>query len=160
MSLKLTALIVSVFVIGFISSSMLHGVGLASGAPAISGLDRTSPGDHIKEHQIRVYDDRVELAVAGVQWARFEDTNSMDPFLDKNANALQFVPESPDIISEGDIISYRKHEGENRIIHRVVHKGMDENGVYFIVKGDNNPVSDPGKVRFDQVERVLFAVIY
>ncbi|MFP4195773.1 MAG: signal peptidase I [Candidatus Woesearchaeota archaeon] len=160
MSLKLTALIISVFIIGFVSSSMLHGVDFASGAPVVSGTERISPGNHIKEHQIKVYDDRVELAVSGVEWARFTDTNSMDPFLDKGANALQFVPESPEQIDKGDIISYRKPESSNRVIHRVVYKGEDDQGVYFIVKGDNNAVSDPGKIRFDQIERVLFGIIY
>ncbi|MFW6378811.1 MAG: hypothetical protein ACOCZV_02205 [Nanoarchaeota archaeon] len=160
MSFRTTFLVIAVFITGFISSALLFGTGFASGEPVVGGVERTSPGDHIKEHQIKVYDDRVELSVEHVEWARFEDTNSMDPFLDEGSNALQFVPDSPDQIGEGDIISYRKTGEGNRIIHRVVHKGVDENGVYFIVKGDNNAVSDPGKVRFEQVERVLFAVIY
>jgi hypothetical protein len=33
-------------------------------------------------------------------------------------------------------------------------------GFYFIVKGDNNRVSDPGKIRFEQIDRVLFAIIW
>ncbi|MFW5865470.1 MAG: hypothetical protein ACOCU6_00055 [Nanoarchaeota archaeon] len=160
MSYRTAILVVFVFITGFISSALLFGTGFASGEPVVGGVERISPGDHIKEHQIKVYEDRVELSVEHVEWARFDDTNSMDPFLDKGSNALQFVPDSPDQISEGDIISYRQSRNENRIIHRVVHKGVDEDGVYFIVKGDNNAVSDPGKVRFDQVERVLFAVIY
>ena len=160
MSLRITVLTIIVFIIGFISSSMLHGVGLASGAPEMSGLERSSPGDYLDENQINVYEDRVELDVSGVEWARFTDTHSMEPVLDKDTNALQFIPDSPEQISEGDIISYRKNGTKNRIIHRVMHKGHDDDGVYFIVKGDNNPVSDPGRVRFDQVERVLFAIVY
>ena len=33
-------------------------------------------------------------------------------------------------------------------------------GIYFILKGDNNPEQDPGRVRFKQIKRVLIGVIY
>ena len=148
-----------VFVLGFISSTVLNGVGIAS-AGLVGGVERQSPSDHISQEQIKVYTDRIEIDVQNAHWATFLDSNSMDPFLDTGANALQLQPSSPDQINEGDIISYTKGDDSPRIIHRVVYKGTDEQGVYFIVKGDNNPTSDPGKVRFDQVERVLFAIIY
>jgi signal peptidase I len=105
-----------------------------------------------------VYEDRIIIDVEGAEWATFKDTNSMDPFLDKGANALQMVPLSPEEIQVGDIVSYTL--GSERIIHRVVYIGEDEKGIYYIVKGDNNPTSDPGKVRFSQIDRVLFAIIY
>ncbi len=45
------------------------------------------------------------------------------------------------------------------IIHRVVEIGEDEQGTYFITKGDNNFFSD-GKVRFGQIKYVTIGVIY
>lgn len=160
MSFRITILLVMVFIVGFVSSAFLYGMGFAVGAPVTAGAVDEMPGNHIKENQIDVYEDRVELSVSDVEWARFKDTDSMVPFFDTGVNALQFVPESPDSIQEGDIISYRTPASDTRIIHRVVEKGTDEKGVYFIVKGDNNPVADPSKVRFEQVERVLFAILY
>lgn len=151
-------LLFMVFVTGILLGTVISVVDFASGLPA--SADVISPPDRIQENQIKVTDNYVLLNVKGAEWARFADTNSMDPFLDKGANALQLVPKDAADINVGDIISYRRGNSEQRIIHRVVYKSEDENGIYFIVKGDNNKVADPGKVRFEQIDRVLFAIIY
>jgi hypothetical protein len=44
-------------------------------------------------------------------------------------------------------------------VHRVIDKGIDEKGVYFVTKGDNNSVVD-GKVRFKDIEYVTIAIIW
>lgn len=116
------------------------------------------PADRIAERQIEVYGNRIVLDIQQAQWARFTDTKSMEPILHAGANAIEVVPESMDDIQVGDIVSYRHDDGW--IIHRVVHKGEDERGPYLIMKGDNLPTSDPGRVRFDQVKSVVVAVIY
>ena len=84
----------------------------------------------------------------------------MDPVIDKGANSIEITPSSSEVIAVGDIISYKSAYASGTIIHRVIEKGEDEQGVYFIVKGDNNSAADPGKIRFDQVQGVLVAVIY
>jgi len=45
-------------------------------------------------------------------------------------------------------------------VHRVVYKGKDSIGTYFILKGDNNEEVDPGKVRFEQIKYKTIAIIY
>jgi hypothetical protein len=45
------------------------------------------------------------------------------------------------------------------IIHRVVEKGVDFDGIYFIAKGDNNVVSD-GKIRFEDIKYKTIGVIW
>lgn len=155
------ALLALVFVLGFFVSQVISSVGLVSGEP-VQSPERLSPADRISENQIHVYDDEIIINVSHAQWASFTDTNSMDPFLDQGANALQFIPNSPDDINIGDIISYvpAGADEDQSIIHRVVYSGEDEKGIYYIVKGDNNVVADPGKVYFSQIRRVLFAVIW
>lgn len=123
-----------------------------------SGAERASPQDWISEEQIRVYNDKVEINVQGAKWATFADTNSMDPFLDKGANALQLVPEKAEDLAIGDIITYDLNG--RKIIHRIVDIQQDSQGYVFIVKGDNNAGIDPRPVRFEQIERVLVAIIY
>ena len=150
------SLAISMFLIGFLISGILNSSLLVSGTTA---KEQLSPSDHIKADQIKVYQDKIVLNVKNAQWARLADTNSMDPVFDKEANVLQLIPEQASEIQEGDIISYKDVDG-TRIIHRVVFKGVDSQGIYFIVKGDNNPVSDPGKIRFEQIDRVLFGIIY
>ena len=73
----------------------------------------------------------------------------------KNTIRIKVPAESLQI---GDIISYSK--GENIIIHRIVNKDYDEKGLYFVLKGDNNPLSDPGKVRADQILGKVVAIFY
>jgi signal peptidase I len=119
------------------------------------------PQDRIKETQIQVFSDKVLLDIDDPQWSTFTPTKSMVPFLDKGANAIQVAPEQGcPTIQEGDIISYESTYMDGVVIHRVVDTGMDENGQYFIAKGDNNAYSDPGKIRCDQIKRVLVAIIY
>jgi len=125
-----------------------------------ASVERLSPSDRIKEDQIFVYNDRVVIYIDNPEWARFTDTNSMDPLLDDTANAIEIVPKSPEEIHVGDIISYESEYASGTFIHRVIKTGSDENGWYCTAKGDNNPTEDPGRIRFEQIKRVLVAVIY
>jgi hypothetical protein len=120
--------------------------------------DVPSPKDRISESDIQVLDDKVVINIQNPQWSRFLNTKSMDPVIDAGANAIQVAPNSSEDIQVGDIISYNSSMGT--IIHRVIETGNDSDGWYAIVKGDNNPTADPSKVRFDQVKRVLVAIIY
>ena len=122
-----------------------------------------TPADRVKENQIKVYEDRVVIEIPNAKWAKFAPTDSMTPFLNENSNAIQIIPENEDQIEVGDIVSYESFAGQTRgliIIHRIIEKNIDEEGVYFIAKGDNNLQPDPEKIRFNQIKRVLVGVIY
>lgn len=164
MNRKLVVLALIIFIFGWVSSSFVSSIAINQQPAPIVFLDdvkdKPSPGNWIEENQIVVTDDKVVITLDNPQWASFTDTNSMDPLIDSEANAIELIPDSPDQINVGDIISYRSDYAKGVVIHRVIEKGTDEEGVYFILKGDNNGSTDPGKVRFDQVERVLVAVIY
>lgn len=121
-------------------------------------VERASPQDWISEDKIKVYSDKVEIKLDNAQWARFLGTNSMDPLFDETSNAIEIVPTSADQLRVGDIVSYQY--GDSAVIHRIVEIGQDESGWYAIFKGDNNPSNDPKKVRWNQIKRVLVAVIY
>ena len=122
--------------------------------------EKQSPSDLIKENQIHVYEDRIVIDLKGAIWSRFTDTNSMDPVFDIGSNGIEIIPNSADIINVGDIISYKSEYADGVIIHRVIEKGTDEKGTYFIVKGDNNASADPGKIRFEQIEGILVGILY
>ena len=51
---------------------------------------------------------------------------------------------------EGDLLSYIKGQ---------IEKGVDKEGVYFVMKGDNNDFSD-GKVRFSEIRYVTIGLLY
>lgn len=118
----------------------------------------SSPSDWVKEDQIKVYEDKVVLEINNTIWASFTNTNSMDPFLDEDSHALEIIPQDENEINIGDIISYQTAYGV--VIHRVIEKDVDEKGMYYLVKGDNNLFKDPFKVRFDEIKGVVVAIIY
>lgn len=121
--------------------------------------EQASPKDRIMESAIDMRQDGVFINIQDPQWAVFADTNSMDPVFDSGHHAIQIVPRSTDEIEVGDIISYDSPMGFS-VIHRVKRIGQDNDGWYCIVQGDNNPAPDPIKVRFNQITRVVVAVIY
>ena len=118
----------------------------------------SSPGNWVQREQIKVYEEGVVLTIPNAIWASFTDTNSMDPVLDSDAHALEVLPQNSAAIQVGYIISYKTPYGV--LVHRVVEIKSDEEGIYYIVKGDNSPFRDPGRVRFEDVKGVVVAIIY
>ena len=130
-----------------------------SGVTGVAGA-RATPGEHLNDSQIKVYNDKVVLDVQNAIWAKFTPTHSMDPVLSEKASAIEIVPKSADDVNEGDIVAYKSAYADGIIIHRVIKKSTDQLGTYFIVKGDNNPTADPGKVRFEDIKSVVVGIIY
>lgn len=121
-------------------------------------VEKPMPGDWVRKDKIKVYDDKVVLDIKSAEWSEFTDTHSMEPLLGTNANGIELKPASEAEVNIGDVVAYNSSIGT--VIHRVVKKDVDENGTYFILKGDNNEQEDSGKVRFEDIERVLIGVIY
>lgn len=130
----------------------------------ISGLflseDRktlSAPYDFIKEEQIVTYKDRIVLEIEDYSLSRYAPSKSMVPVLDYGATGIGIKPKSEDELHIGDIITFR--QDDDLIVHRIVEKGIDKDGWFFITKGDNNNITD-GKIRFSQIDSVLVALIY
>ncbi len=119
-----------------------------------------SPSDWIDEKQVKIRDRYVSLIIKNATWAKFTDTNSMDPVIDSESHAIKIMPSDPSKLDLGDIISFRSPKMNGIIIHRIVEKNTDKDGVYFITKGDNNKYPDSEKVRFDQITGVVVGILY
>ena len=152
------------FLIGFLSCAIIFGafllnqeteVPIATGF-AIASLD--APSDKISERDIVVLEDMIILKIKNGTLSTYAPTGSMKPLFDEGANGIRIVPESSNDIEIGDIVSYRNENG-NLIVHRVVARGVDDNGLYFITRGDNNTVLDE-KVRFEDIEYLTVGVIW
>lgn len=116
-----------------------------------------APSNWINEEDIIVMKDKIVINVDNADISYYGPTGSMKPTLDVGANGIRVIPSGPDSINVGDIISFDR-DGI-LIVHRVVEKGFDENGLYFITKGDNNGFSD-GKVRFEDVKYITIGILY
>ena len=123
----------------------------------ISNNNLMSPSDFLNESSISADNTSVTFFVEKPSLIKYKDSGSMIPTLGVNSTGVVITPSSEDKINVGDVITFRK-DGE-LVVHRVVEKGYDGQGAYFVTKGDNNNVED-GKIRFEDIESVLVAVIY
>lgn len=71
-------------------------------------------------------------------------------------NGLRVVPSSEEEIQVGDIVSFDYAGGI--VVHRVVERGTDSDGLYFITKGDNSDKFE--KIRFEDIEYKTVGLIY
>ncbi|OGJ16955.1 hypothetical protein A3K73_02085 [Candidatus Pacearchaeota archaeon RBG_13_36_9] len=152
----------ALFLLGFVSCTLFNlvssdlempvNIGTLSFMPALN-----SPGDWIKEGRIHVYENAVVIDVEGASLARYAPTGSMRPVLDDKSTGIRIQPKSQEQINVGDIVTFEKN-GE-LIVHRVIDRGEDSEGVYFITKGDNNDVTD-GKIRFEDIKYVTIGVLW
>lgn len=126
----------------------------------ITGLvagEAVIPSSFITSDDIRVYDDKIVIDIPNVSISNYASSGSMLPIIDEETKGIKIKPESPEQISKGDIITFKKDNKD--IVHRVVEKGHDEKGVYYLTKGDNNNVND-GKVRFSEIEWITIGFLY
>jgi hypothetical protein len=147
-----------IFAVGFLTA-ILSGFVTSVESPFASypstGID--APSDFIKEEDIRVFDDRIEIKISDATVSSYEPTGSMKPVLDYGSNGIRIKPRSEEEIQIGDIISFR-YRGL-LVVHRVIDKGLDSDGVYFVTKGDGNDFVD-GRIRFSQIEYKTIGLLY
>lgn len=124
-----------------------------------SSIERPSPSDIVKEDQIDVQKDKITLNIKGATWSSFANTNSMDPILDEDSNAIE-VQAVCDRLKVGDIVVYKSNLYGDHIVHRVYSIDSDDIGLFFRLKGDNNPALDPEKVRCDQIKYQVIGILY
>ena len=88
-------------------------------------------------------------------------THSMLPTISDTSTVLILELEDKSQINVGDIVVF---EYESITIpHRVVEKGSDGRGLFFVTKGDHNRDNDMGfcgKVRPEQVIGVIVGILY
>lgn len=119
--------------------------------------DSYYPHDFINNSYILNDNGRLTLNISNYSLVRFEGTGSMEPVFGEDSTGVGIRPQVLEDVHIGDIVTFKK----NGIViaHRVVDIGEDEEGIYFIVKGDRNDFDD-GKIRFSDIELVIVAIIY
>lgn len=153
-----------IFLLGFLSANivgifLIYGneIPLSFNGSLFSFHNNSAPFDFVGENQIKVFEDKIVIDIEGASISRYAPTGSMLPVLDEGSNGIRIVPKSEADIHIGDIITFR--QDNILIIHRVINIGEDNNGTYFITKGDNSPIND-GKIRFSDIEYITIGVIW
>lgn len=125
-----------------------------------NGEEKQSPADRIQDSDINVFANSVRVDIKNAKWRTYIDSNSMDPLIDEGTTTIEIKPKNADEIKVGDIIAYNVEGYDYAFVHRVIEIGNDENGVYFVTKGDNYWKDDPYKVRFEDIEGVVVGILY
>lgn len=126
----------------------------------LNDKEKPSPSDRIKDSDLEVFNNKIVIDIKNSNWRKFIDSNSMDPFIDEGTTTIEIKPEDEKEIKIGDIIAYNIDEIDYTLVHRVIDIGKDENGTYFITKGDNYYKEDPYKIRFERIEGIVVGVLY
>jgi len=157
--LLITLVMILAFLTGFLSCYAANSVYIDRESPFFISLvnSKNQPSNWISEKNIEVFQDKVVIYVKNPFLSRYADTGSMLPTLGENANGIRIKPNSAEEINVGDIITYKKDN--ILVVHRVVAKGNDELGTWFVTKGDNNTETD-GRIYFKDIEYVTVALIY
>ena len=130
--------------------------------------DDFHPLDRISNSSIKVYSDRILIEGS---FGRIESkgTGSMLPSFFEGATYFYVKPSFPSEIVVGDIIVFTKPQemiekgftsNTTTILHRVIGKGTDSEGIYYYTKGDNNWIEDGVKIRFENITKVIIGVIW
>jgi len=148
------------FIMGFVFAVAILAV-LVVGSGTITGFSvfgvSDEPFDHVEERSLLLFDDMLIVKIPGVSLSEYSLSGSMGPYFGEGANGIRVKPEREEDIHIGDIVSFYK--GQELIVHRVVEKGRDKEGIYFVTKGDNNLFRD-GKIRFKDIEYVTIGVLW
>lgn len=156
--------LILIFLLGFFSCALLFYVlGFSDlEVPFVTGFisfenNAESPSDWVSNEDIIILEDKIILNIPHATLSNYASSGSMRPFLDKGANGIRIKPSNETQIEVGDIISYKSFGF--LVVHRVVERGIDSKGVYFIPQGDSNVFQD-GKIRFEDIEYVTIGIIY
>ena len=151
-----------IFLIGFLSCLFIALFYVGTELPlGINGMgteaELEAPGNWIRESQVHVYDNALVIDIEYASLSRYAPTGSMKPVLDEYSNGIRIKPSGSEEVRVGDIVTFE--QDAQLIVHRVIEKGEDEQGYWFITKGDNSPLSD-GKIRFEQIEYVTIGILF
>jgi len=159
-ALSKVILVFAIFAVGFLSALAFNSYLMGSVESPFgysSSSEIKAPSDSIKESQISITKDKIIIDVANASLSAYAPTGSMVPLFNEGANGIRIVPQSEDEISVGDIVTYKKDS--ILIVHRVVQKGIDTEGTYFITQGDSNDYADE-KIRFSDIKYKTIGILY
>jgi regulator of RNase E activity RraB len=123
--------------------------------------DNYAPISRINDTDITFYTDEFKIDLTkfdeSCYFGYLSNTSSMLPTVDDTHNVI-ICKDYISNLKKGDIISY--NYSKHRILHRIEKIGLDNEGWYAYLKGDNIKSKDPFKVRQNQINGVVVVIIY
>jgi signal peptidase I len=158
---KIIVLTLIVFVLGWLSNTA-YSQNFTNNASMFTSNELISPSDWINEEDILIQGNYITINFGNreIGLARYANSGSMDPILDIGANGIEIKPNSEEELQVGDIVTFKPFWSNKLIVHRIIQIGNDDEGWYCVTKGDNNILTDPGKLRYGEIESILAVILY
>ena len=124
-----------------------------------------SPCSRVNFGDVITYTNQVNIQSSDIVKGKVAGTGSMLPAISPSATVLYKKTNNVDDLCLGDIVVYDKTQCNpngisNTTIHRIVSKDIDDIGIYYTVKGDNNKAIDNCKIRLDDIKLVVVGILY
>ena len=84
-------------------------------------------------------------------------SHSMGGVFSAHSGIIVAKLENPNLYNIGDIIVFV--DNDTLVAHRIIYKGFDDKGVYYITQGDANKIPDK-IIRVDDIIGVVITILY
>ena len=154
--------IVALIAIGMLINEQVNITGFVT-----KDLKEIHPLDRIDDSNIKVYSDKI--VIEGTFGKTGATGDSMLQVSPNGTTHITIKPRSPEEITIGDLIVFNKPKemiengftsNTTTILHRVIDKGTDSEGIYYYTKGDSNYKGDGAKIRFENITKIVVGVIW
>ncbi len=146
-----------------IAAAVILILAIVAGAGSRTGISLdtfiAAPSDTLDTSTVKAYSDKVIVSINKPRFVSYSDTKSMAPVIGVSTNGIE-VEANPEDLDIGDIVSYEANWSEELVTHRIVGEGIDDEGAYYVLKGDANIEEDPGKIRPGQIRYKVVALFY
>lgn len=114
----------------------------------------------INKNNIKFYPNKV-IVYEDFTYGVLSDTWSMLPLVDETSFfILQDITKYNKEINICDIIIWKDPNSLEQYGHRVIYKGYDKEGLFYVTKGDNTKHNDAKKIREDMVRFMVVGILY
>ena len=119
----------------------------------------------VKTTNVHFYNDKIVIDLPlDYYYSGNHIGNSMYPVITENTCEIVLPVKNDTVIEIGDIISFNVTKeycikNNCRYMHRVVKKGIDNDGEYYITKGDNNLFKDRIRIRKNDINYMVIMII-
>lgn len=144
------------FLIGVVLTSILF-LQFYNHSNSFTGNIISTPTGNIADDNITVYSDKIVIKIPNASISNYASTGSMIPTLNQDSHGIRIIPKSESEINIGDLVSF--NSTGMMIIHRVIQKGIDSQGTFFITRGDASQITDP-MIRFSDIEYKTVGILY
>ena len=112
----------------------------------------------ISPNTFNLTEDSLTINFNNITFFNITGGSSMLPAIHNNSTQLYIILGN-NLLYIGDIVRF-KYKEDIFMHHRIIDIRNDEEGIYYITRGDNNPLNDVIKIRKENITHKLIGILY